>query len=669
MPRRVKEEERVEMIIRGLLKQPDNRRCINCNSLGPQYVCTTFWTFVCTNCSGVHREFNHRVKSVSMAKFNDEEIMSLQAGGNERAKQIYLKTWDPLLKSYPESSNLHRIREFVNSVYVDRKYAGENSSNKLSMAKSENSRNFCEWPSEKPRWGRRDDYLGRSAVERGSNSGMDDLYDHSLFEKSSSSKGGKGLNLKDFLEERIPRNIQEMPRSTSHRSRPTRLEIVDDRFREDGSVKRYERNSVREPGYGSRSPGALRIAAAPPGADDQKAAEGSARGQKAAEATTIRPTGTNEKQNEATNSSSLIDFADAKPEPNQSPAEPQEEKMASDTNNKSISVASPTTQVTAIVPVNSVEFLLFELSAPITPSSAITNTSQMYSGPARLDSTNISNDVQTTKAPEISNSSEEALAIVVMPSDQPLDRENAYHVMQDMQAHQLLHNTISNTLHTASSVASSLNEQGNKSPASDDLRRTKSVPHVQSLQPVNLSPSARREIPEELFASGYPSFTPAVAGWQMHLPHGAGYGMQFHPRAMPLSAYPNPPKPKNPFDTDDDRFQVQAATYPSMPQFQGHLTNMPTSRAPESQPSPYAAALSSQSHMSSYGMNMHLVPGAYMAQVSNSMLLTRPEGNANFGRSDDAFAFLNPIQRGGSGAETFPTAPTSSLSRAGNPFG
>ncbi|KAL7164126.1 hypothetical protein ACSBR2_040104 [Camellia fascicularis] len=50
---------------------------------GPQYVCTTFWTFVCTNCSGVHREFSHRVKSESMAKFNTEEVNALQAGGNE----------------------------------------------------------------------------------------------------------------------------------------------------------------------------------------------------------------------------------------------------------------------------------------------------------------------------------------------------------------------------------------------------------------------------------------------------------------------------------------------------------------------------------------------------------------------------------------------------------
>jgi hypothetical protein len=33
MGSRVKEDERNEKIIRGLLKLPGNRRCINCNSL------------------------------------------------------------------------------------------------------------------------------------------------------------------------------------------------------------------------------------------------------------------------------------------------------------------------------------------------------------------------------------------------------------------------------------------------------------------------------------------------------------------------------------------------------------------------------------------------------------------------------------------------------------
>lgn len=33
MASRVKEDEKNERIIRGLLKLPDNKRCINCNSL------------------------------------------------------------------------------------------------------------------------------------------------------------------------------------------------------------------------------------------------------------------------------------------------------------------------------------------------------------------------------------------------------------------------------------------------------------------------------------------------------------------------------------------------------------------------------------------------------------------------------------------------------------
>ncbi|CAK8576420.1 unnamed protein product [Lathyrus sativus] len=86
-----KQEENIEKIIRGLMKLPPNRRCINCNSLGPQYACTTFWTFICITCSGIHREFTHRVKSVSMSKFTLKEVDALQSGGNQRAREIFLK--------------------------------------------------------------------------------------------------------------------------------------------------------------------------------------------------------------------------------------------------------------------------------------------------------------------------------------------------------------------------------------------------------------------------------------------------------------------------------------------------------------------------------------------------------------------------------------------------
>ncbi|CAN8294944.1 unnamed protein product [Cochlearia groenlandica] len=119
-----REEERNEKIIRGLMKLPPNRRCVNCNSLGPQYVCTTFWTFICMACSGIHREFTHRVKSVSMSKFTSQEVEVLQTGGNQRAREIYLKNWDHQRQRLPENSNAERVREFIRNVYVQKKYAG-----------------------------------------------------------------------------------------------------------------------------------------------------------------------------------------------------------------------------------------------------------------------------------------------------------------------------------------------------------------------------------------------------------------------------------------------------------------------------------------------------------------------------------------------------------------
>uniref|UniRef100_A0A0E0HHA2 Arf-GAP domain-containing protein n=1 Tax=Oryza nivara TaxID=4536 RepID=A0A0E0HHA2_ORYNI len=115
MGSRVKEEERNERAIRALLKLPGNRRCINCNSLGPQYVCTSFSTFVCVSCSGIHREFTHRVKSISMAKFTSQEVSALQEGGNERGKEIYLKHWDfqgqplPDIRSATKPDDYHRL--------------------------------------------------------------------------------------------------------------------------------------------------------------------------------------------------------------------------------------------------------------------------------------------------------------------------------------------------------------------------------------------------------------------------------------------------------------------------------------------------------------------------------------------------------------------------------
>ncbi|RHY07360.1 hypothetical protein DYB25_009477 [Aphanomyces astaci] len=80
-----------------------NRRCFDCNEMGPQYICLDFSTFICTACSGlqyvplfvgpspcpyswylISREFSHRIKSISMSTFTDTEVKNIvKFGGNE----------------------------------------------------------------------------------------------------------------------------------------------------------------------------------------------------------------------------------------------------------------------------------------------------------------------------------------------------------------------------------------------------------------------------------------------------------------------------------------------------------------------------------------------------------------------------------------------------------
>lgn len=51
---------------------------------------TDFNTFVCTACSGIHREFSHRVKSISLGTFTEQEVVGVRGGGNDANNKIYM---------------------------------------------------------------------------------------------------------------------------------------------------------------------------------------------------------------------------------------------------------------------------------------------------------------------------------------------------------------------------------------------------------------------------------------------------------------------------------------------------------------------------------------------------------------------------------------------------
>ncbi|TYH15205.1 hypothetical protein ES288_A05G024000v1 [Gossypium darwinii] len=247
MAGRVKEDEKNERIIRGLLKQPENRRCINCNSLGPQYVCTNFWTFICTTCSGIHREFTHRVKSVSMAKFTSQEVSALQEGGNQHAKEIYFKEWDPQRNSPPKSSNVERLRDFIKHVYVDGRYSGGRSNDKPPRGKTGDKEDFFENK-------RTDGYQGGSRSPQ-----YEDTHERRYSERSSPGGTSDDRNSRYGYDERqSPGYNPENRKCAEYVRSPSRPEIVNDWRREDrfGNGGKFEDRKISngDPKLEGRSP-------------------------------------------------------------------------------------------------------------------------------------------------------------------------------------------------------------------------------------------------------------------------------------------------------------------------------------------------------------------------------------------------------------------------------
>ncbi|KAJ5066418.1 hypothetical protein M0811_13616 [Anaeramoeba ignava] len=108
------------IILKKLMKKPENSVCANCQELGPQYVCFPYATFVCTICSGIHRHFSHRIKGVGVSTFSSEELNQLIQGGNGVDKIKYLANWTEEKFPFPKAGDRKKIEQFIQLKYIEK---------------------------------------------------------------------------------------------------------------------------------------------------------------------------------------------------------------------------------------------------------------------------------------------------------------------------------------------------------------------------------------------------------------------------------------------------------------------------------------------------------------------------------------------------------------------
>ncbi|KAL0315610.1 UNVERIFIED_CONTAM: putative ADP-ribosylation factor GTPase-activating protein AGD14 [Sesamum radiatum] len=700
MANRLKEDEKNERIIRNLLKLPQNRRCINCNSLGPQYVCTNFSTFVCTTCSGIHREFTHRVKSVSMAKFTPQEVSALQGGGNASAREIYLKEWDPQRNSLPDGSNVERLRDFIKHVYVDRRYTGERNLEKPLRAKM----------------GEAEDFNGNRRIDAYQGGSRSPPYEDS-FERHHSDRRSPGGRSPGY-----DRQNSEYKRSPAHG------EVVNDWRREDrfGNGRRSEdRSSDGGSKVEGKSPDSQRDSdissppivrpvrdilgenvsplrvIEPPKATGVKLTDGSAQTQRTASSSSLASSDVN--PSEIKMEASFIDF-DSVPEPPVTVTTPQTQQVPPDASSVQLTASSgndwanfdSVPEVKAYTaPSNSLESVLSELSIPAPTSGASapmgnlssfqSSGSQGSSFGSSFGSAGPSSVLPHGGNPVASLGPVPQQLVNVEGSLLANDLARGQWTTMNSQNHSVLPGGIGQPVSqpvTPAVGGSTSNETWNSlapnahGPPGTSVARVgnfETAPAVGTsigfrTEPSEAKSSGRKALPEDLFTVNY-SYTPSpVSGWYSGSAYVAGVPIQYNmpmvvPNFQPVS------RSANPFDVGNEPSPVQASTFPSLASLGGALpqTTTPsgllrTSSLGGLPPHPPSMLAQGPSYASA------IPPSSVIQQEIAGTMAPRPQGLSGFNIQDPAFAPLNPNSQLG-GLHPAQSASSNFTSLGGNPFG
>ena len=70
-------QQKVQAILGGMLKEEDNKYCVDCDSKGPRWASWNLGIFLCIRCAGIHRNLGvhiSRVKSVNLDSWTPHQV-------------------------------------------------------------------------------------------------------------------------------------------------------------------------------------------------------------------------------------------------------------------------------------------------------------------------------------------------------------------------------------------------------------------------------------------------------------------------------------------------------------------------------------------------------------------------------------------------------------------
>lgn len=110
------------MLLTKMLRDDDNKYCVDCDAKGPRWASWNLGVFLCIRCAGIHRNLGvhiSRVKSVNLDSWTPEQVVSLEQMGNSRARAVY----EALLPDgFRRPQTDSALESFIRAKYEHKKY-------------------------------------------------------------------------------------------------------------------------------------------------------------------------------------------------------------------------------------------------------------------------------------------------------------------------------------------------------------------------------------------------------------------------------------------------------------------------------------------------------------------------------------------------------------------
>ncbi|XP_059089568.1 stromal membrane-associated protein 1-like [Tigriopus californicus] len=118
-------QDRLQVLLTQMLKDDDNKYCVDCDSKGPRWASWNLGMFLCIRCAGIHRNLGvhiSKVKSVNLDSWTPVQVASMQLMGNSRARAVYEAN---LPDGFIRPQNDQALEQFIRAKYEKKKYIAQ----------------------------------------------------------------------------------------------------------------------------------------------------------------------------------------------------------------------------------------------------------------------------------------------------------------------------------------------------------------------------------------------------------------------------------------------------------------------------------------------------------------------------------------------------------------